>query len=113
MSTHATLGGSPKLPSSSNMRDLREPLREDGRFPSRSAFEFRHRALPETLPERIGLLGGHLVGLLEPWTKTGREVALDSTVLFARGGVWHKEDEEASIVPRKSIDTEAGWAYSG
>jgi hypothetical protein len=40
------------------MRSLRELLREDGRFPSRRTFERRLRALPETLPARIGCLGG-------------------------------------------------------
>lgn len=51
--------------------------------------------------------------LLEPWARTGRAVALDSTVLRARGGVWHKKDREAGIVPHTSIDTEAGWTKSG
>lgn len=95
------------------MRHLRELLREEGRFPSRRTFERRLRALPDTLPERIGLLGRHLVGLLKPWAKTGRAVAVDSTVLRARGGVWHKKDKEAGIVPHSSIDTEAGWTKSG
>ena len=77
------------------MRSLRKLLSgPDGRFPSRRTFERRLRALPETLPERIGLLGRHLVGLLEPWAKTGRAAAIDSTVLRARGGVWHKKDKE-------------------
>jgi hypothetical protein len=40
-------------------------------------------------------------------------VAVDSTVLRARGGVWHKKDKEAGVVPHSSIDTEAGWTYSG
>jgi hypothetical protein len=40
-------------------------------------------------------------------------VALDSTVLFAKGGVWHKKDREAGIVPHSSIDTQAGWTKSG
>jgi hypothetical protein len=40
-------------------------------------------------------------------------VALDSTVLRARGGVWHKKDKEAGKVPHSSIDTEAGWTKSG
>jgi hypothetical protein len=96
------------------MRSLRELLSgPDGRFPCRRTFERRLRALPETLPERIGLLGRHLVGLLKPWAKTGRAAAIDSTVLRARGGVWHKKDREAGIVPHSSIDTEAGWTYSG
>jgi Transposase DDE domain len=95
------------------MRSLREMLNQDGRFPSRRTFERRLRALPETLPERIGVLGRHLVELLEPWARSGRAVALDSTVLRARGGVWHKKDKEAGMVPHSSIDTEAGWTKSG
>jgi Transposase DDE domain len=96
------------------MRSLRELLSgPDGRFPCRRTFERRLRALPETLPKRIGCLGRHLVGLIKPWAKTGRAAAIDSTVLRARGGVWHKKDREAGIVPHSSIDTEAGWTYSG
>jgi hypothetical protein len=54
------------------MRALRELLSgAEGRFPSRRTFQRRLRALPDTLPERIGLLGRHLVGLLKPWAKTG------------------------------------------
>ena len=59
------------------------------------------------------MLGRHLVALLKPWERTGRAVALDSTVLFAKGGVWHKKDREADIVPHSSIDTQAGWTKSG
>ena len=95
------------------MRSLRELLCEDGRFPSRRTFERRLRALPETLPERIGCLGRHLVALLRPWAYSGRAVAIDSTVLGAKGGVWHKKDREAGVVPHSSIDTEAGWTKSG
>ncbi len=40
-------------------------------------------------------------------------MALDSTVLRAKGGVWHKKDTEAGVVAHSSIDTEAGWTYSG
>jgi hypothetical protein len=36
------------------MRSLRELLCEEGRFPCRRTFERRLRALPDTLPERIG-----------------------------------------------------------
>ncbi len=95
------------------MLTVRELLYEHGRFPSRRTFERRLRAMPETLPERIGCLGRYLVALLEPWSRSGRAVALDSTVLRARGGVWHKKDREAGVVPHTSIDTEAGWTKSG
>jgi hypothetical protein len=96
------------------MRSLRELLSgPEGRFPSRRTFERRLRALPEGLPERIGCLGRHLVGLLKPWANTGRAAAIDSTVLRTKGGVWHKKDKEAGVVPHSSIDTEAGWTKSG
>ena len=51
--------------------------------------------------------------MLKPWESRGRAVALDSTVLQAKGGVWHKKDREAGVVPHTSIDTEAGWTKSG
>src|ERR671913_672966 len=97
----------------SEMRSLREMPCEEGRFPSRRTFERRLRALPEGLPERIGVLGRHLVRLIEPWARCGRAVAVDSSVLMARGGVWHKKDQEAGVAPHSSIDTEAGWTKSG
>jgi hypothetical protein len=95
------------------MRMVRELLHEKGRFPARRTFERRLKALPGTLPEQICCLGGHLVGLLRPWERTGRAVALDSTPLRAKGGVWHKKDKEAGVVPHTSIDTEAAWTKSG
>lgn len=96
------------------MRSLRGLLSgPEGRFPCRRTFERRLRALPESLPERIGLLGRHLVALLKPWAKAGRAAAIDSTVLKARGGVWHKKDKQAGVVPHSSIDTEADWTFSG
>jgi hypothetical protein len=86
---------------------------QGGRFPSRRTWERRLKTLPDSLPERIGLLGRHLVGLIRPWASCGRAVALDSTVLRARGGVWHKKDREAGKVPHTSIDIEAHWTKSG
>ena len=92
---------------------VRDLLKEGGHFPSRRTFERRLKALPESLPDQIGCLGRHLVELLKPWAKSGRAVAFDSTVLWAKGGVWHKKDREAGVVPHSSIDTEAGWTKSG
>src|SRR5262245_42580758 len=95
------------------MLALRALLHRGDRFPTRRTFERRLQALPETLPAQIGCFGRHLVALLQPWATCGRAVALDSTALAARGGVWHKKDREAGIVPHTSIDTEAGWTHSG
>ncbi len=98
---------------SPEMREVRQLLFEGGRFPSRRTFERRLKALPDSLAEQIGRLGRHLVEALRPWESRGRAVALDSTTLRAKGGVWHKKDREAGIVPHTSIDTEAGWTKSG
>lgn len=95
------------------MRTVRELLKEGNHFPSRRTFERRLKALPGTLPEQIGSLGSHLVELLRPWASCGRAAAIDSTPLQARGGVWHKKDREAGLVPHSSIDTEAAWTKSG
>jgi IS5 family transposase len=84
-----------------------------GRFPTRRTWERRLRRVPDTLPAQIGCLGRGLVALLEPGADTGRGGAMDSTVLVANGGVWHRKHREAGIVPHTSIDTEAGWTKSG
>jgi|SRR5215216_5565322 len=95
------------------MRMARNLLHEGGRLPCRRTFQRRLEALPERLPEQIGCLGRYLVELLKPWAEHGRAVALESTPLRAKGGVWHKKDKERAKVPHTSIDTEAGWTKSG
>ncbi len=95
------------------MQTLRQLLTHDGRFPTRRTWERRLASLPATLPAQIGCLGRHLVSLIQPWLQHGRAAAIDSTVLRAKGGVWHKKHREAGVVPHTSIDTEAGWTKSG
>src|SRR3954463_201455 len=95
------------------MQRLRALLTEQGRYPTRRTWERRLRAIPATLPAQIGCLGRSLVEGLQPWTEGGHAAAVDSTVLRAHGGVWHKKHREAGIVPHTSIDTEAGWTKSG
>jgi hypothetical protein len=96
------------------MHALRALLTDpQGRVPSRRTWERRLAAIPATLPAQIGCLGRHLVALLHPWADCARAAALDSTVLRALGGVWHKKDREAGVVPHTSIDTEAHWTKSG
>src|SRR5215218_10356055 len=95
------------------MRELRMRLTEAGRFPSRRTWERRLATLPSSLPARIGCLGRHPVGMLDPWADGGRAVAIDSTVLRARGGAWHRTHREAGVVPHTSSDTEAGRTKSG
>ena len=38
--------------------------------------------------------------------------AIDSTLLKAKGHVWHKSSMEKGVVPRSGIDTDARWGYS-
>jgi hypothetical protein len=95
------------------MQTLRALLSQDGRYPTRRTWERRLKALPDTLPAQIGCLGRTLVTLLQPWAQCGRAVAVDSTLLRALGGVWHKKDRAAGVVPHTSIDTQAHWTKSG
>lgn len=95
------------------MQMLRTLLTVDGQFPSRRTWERRLKALPDSLPAQIGCLGRYLVQLIEPWANCGRAAAIDSTVLRARGGVWHHKDRAVGVVPHTSIDTEAHWTKSG
>jgi hypothetical protein len=95
------------------MQRLRTLLTEGGRYPARRTWDRRLAAIPATLPAQIGCLGRHLVALLEPWADCGRAAAIDSTPLRARGGVWHRKDRAAGVVPHSSIDTEAHWTKSG
>jgi hypothetical protein len=95
------------------MAALRQRLTVNGRFPARRTWERRLNALPSTLPARIACLGAYLVARIQPWAACGRAAAIDSTVLHARGGVWHKKHRDAGVVPHTSIDTEAHWTKSG
>ena len=96
------------------MRALRRLLTtQDGRYPSRRTFERRLKAMPATLPAQIACVGRELLESIEPWAHCGRAAALDSTLLRARGGVWHKKNREKGEVPHTSIDTEAHWGKSG
>jgi len=95
------------------MHQLRLLLREQDHYPSRRTFERRLAAIPEALSEQIACLGHYLLDLIRPFETCGEAGAIDSTVLRANGGVWHKKDREANIVPHTSIDTEAHWTKSG
>lgn len=92
---------------------LRVTLMHNGQLASRRTWERRLKALPERLPNEIGQIGRVLVMDLQPWQHYGHAVAVDSTPLRAKGGVWHKKHREQGIVPHTTIDTDAGWSKSG
>src|SRR5258708_4330800 len=95
------------------MQQLCEILNEHGRFPARRTWERRWKAIPDTLPAQIGCLGRYLLDLIQPWTTSGRAVAIDSTILRARGGVWHQKHREKGERPHTSMDPEAHWTKPG
>ncbi len=96
------------------MQVLRQELSlSDGSFACRRTWERRLASIPSILPAQIACLGCFLLELLGLWTKAARAAAIDSTVLTARGGVWHKKDREKGQVPHTSIDTQAHWTKSG
>lgn len=100
------------------MQTLRALLTHDGtatgRFPCRRTWKRRLETLPASLPDKIAFLGRFLVEQLQPFARSGRAVAIDSTLLRAFGGfVWHKKDKAAGVVPHSGIDIEAGWTKSG
>jgi hypothetical protein len=95
------------------VQQLRPLLTEPGRFPTRRTWERRLAALPAPWPGLIGRLGRQLVTRLNPWAQQGPGAACDSTAVRAHGGVWHKKDRVAGMVPHTSIDTEAPWSKSG
>jgi hypothetical protein len=92
---------------------LRRLLMEGDRYPTRRTFERRLRTMPEMLPAQIACLGQQLVHRIRPWGTGSPLAAIDSTVLSARGGVWHQKHRAAGEVPHTSIDTEAHWTKSG
>lgn len=100
-----------------DMQRLRESLCEHGQFPARRRWERRMSALPDTLPAQIGCLGRHLLDLIQPWAICGRAVAIASTVLRSRGGVWHQKHREQGEIPtprliRKPDFPKSGWQCS-
>lgn len=95
------------------MQTLRGLLTEQGKAPCERTFRRRLATLPDTLPAQIGCLGRYLVACIQPWTQGSRAFAMDSTVLRANGGVWHKKDRDAGVVPHTRIDTQAAWTKSG
>ena len=94
------------------MQTLRQLLTQEGRYPSRRTWERRLKQIPLTLPAQIGCLAQHLLARIKPFHASGRAAAIDSTVLPAKGGVWHKKDRVRGVIPHTTIDTEAHWTRS-
>ena len=78
-------------------------------IPSRRTFDRRLKTIYTDMKERISAMGYLFAaeGLVDLSI-----TAIDSTLIKAKGGVWHKSSMEKGIVPRSGIDTGARWGYS-
>jgi hypothetical protein len=78
-------------------------------IPDRRTFDRRLKTISIDIKERIAIMTSLFVceKMIDPYI-----VAIDSTLLKAKGHVWHKSSMNKSIVPRSGIDTDARWGFS-
>ena len=78
-------------------------------LPDRRTFDRRLAKISSDVKERIAAMAALFVKerLVDPYI-----VAIDSTLLKAKGHVWHKSSMIKGIVPRSGIDTDARWGFS-
>jgi hypothetical protein len=79
------------------------------RLPDRRTFDRRFRTISSDARSRIDAMGWLFIseGLVDPYI-----VSVDSSLLKARGGVWHKTSMKKNVVPHSGIDTDARWGFS-
>ena len=75
-------------------------------IPDRRTFDRRLNTISIDIKERIATMTSLLVHekMIDPYI-----VAIDSTLLKAKGSVWHKSSMIKGVVPRSGIDTDARW----
>jgi hypothetical protein len=78
-------------------------------LPDRRTFDRRLSMISTDIKERIAAMANLFVKekLVDPYI-----VAIDSTLLKAKGHVWHKSCISKGVVPRSGIDTDARWGFS-
>ena len=78
-------------------------------MPSRRTFDRRPKTISTDMKERISAMGSLFVkeGLADPTV-----TAIDSTLIKAKGHLWHTSSVKKGVVPRSGIDTDARWGYS-
>jgi hypothetical protein len=75
----------------------------------RRTFDRRLKTISIDIKERIAVMTSLFVheNMLDPYI-----VAIDSTLLKAKGHIWHKSSMDKGIVPCSGIDTDARWGFS-
>lgn len=80
-------------------------------FPSRSTFFRRYRRAYQLFRAAIKLQGEKAVveGVADP-----QIVAVDKSLVAARGPLWHKRNRQANRIPKglHGVDQESAWGYS-
>ncbi len=79
------------------------------KIPSRRTFDRRLKTISTDIKQRISTMGYLFVaeGMVDPSI-----TAVDSTLIKAKGSVWHKSSMKKGEVPCPGIDTDARWGYS-
>ncbi len=80
---------------------------------SRRTFDRRLKTISTDIKQRISTMGYLFV--TEGMVMVDDDhsiVAVDSTLMKAKGSVWHKSSMKKGIVPCPGIDTDAKWGYS-
>jgi hypothetical protein len=91
-------------------RELVEWL-ETPKFPARSTYFERYRRAHRVFKAAIRLQGEKAIaeGVTDP-----KDVAVDKSLVAARGPLWHKSDRRRNRIPKKlrGVDRESDWGYS-
>jgi hypothetical protein len=78
-------------------------------LPDRRTFDRRLSTISADIKERIATMASLFVKekIVDPYI-----IAIDSTLLRAKGHLWHKSSIIKGAVPRSGIDTDARWGFS-
>jgi Transposase DDE domain len=79
------------------------------RIPNRRTFDRRLATISNDIKNRINTMGELFVNdkIINPFV-----LSTDSTLMKAKGYVWHKSSMEEGVLPRSGIDTDARWGFS-
>ena len=79
------------------------------RIPNRRTFDRRLATISNDIKNRITTMGKLFVDdkIIDPSI-----LSTDSTLIKAKGHVWHKSSMKKKVVPRSGIDTDAMWGFS-
>jgi hypothetical protein len=83
-------------------------------IPSRRTFDRRLKTMSTDIKQRISTMGYLFAaeGIVMVDDDHSIATAVDSTLMKAKGSIWHKSSMKKGIIPCSGIDTDARWGYS-